>query len=210
MDLDVDALIADLRRAHGAHTAILYGSIARGDATSGSDIDVAAFADVKKTLRDARRWNGRYLDGFVYPTAKAGEKPDEDMLKLVGGRVLLDERGLAGPLLAACAALGREPPPALPEDELRMIRVWSHKSLERARRGDVEAHYRRHWLCYELLENHYALRGLRYPGAKIALAEMRREDPETFGLFARALAPEATLDALAALVNYVAGPRPEA
>jgi predicted nucleotidyltransferase len=37
---------------------ILYGSHARGDATSASDIDVAGFAEVPTTKRDARLWNG--------------------------------------------------------------------------------------------------------------------------------------------------------
>jgi Nucleotidyltransferase domain len=38
MELD-SALVGDLRRAHGVHTVILYGSRARGDATAESDVD---------------------------------------------------------------------------------------------------------------------------------------------------------------------------
>ena len=49
-----DALVAELVSAHRAHTIILYGSRARGDATAESDIDVATFAEVPTTLRDAR------------------------------------------------------------------------------------------------------------------------------------------------------------
>src|SRR5512140_1895209 len=98
MDLDSE-LIAEMRRAHGVHTLILYGSLARGDATRESDIDAAGFADVAETYRDARTWNDLVLDGFVYPTAIAETTVDPDMLKLCGGRILLDERGLATPLL---------------------------------------------------------------------------------------------------------------
>jgi hypothetical protein len=61
-------LVEDQRKTHGVHTLILYGSHARGDATPESDIDVAGFADVATTLRDARLWNGVFLDAFVYPT----------------------------------------------------------------------------------------------------------------------------------------------
>jgi len=52
------ALIDELRRVHGVHTLLLYGSRARGDATPESDIDVAGYADVAETTRDARLWHG--------------------------------------------------------------------------------------------------------------------------------------------------------
>ena len=196
------ALIEDLRRDHGVHTLILYGSRARGDATTESDVDVAGFAEVSETVRDARLWNGMFLDAFVYPTALA-TAPDADMLKLCGGRVLLDEQELAVPLLEQLAALDRKGPPTLPESELQMRRVWARKMLARVRRGDVEAHYRRHWLLYQLLEDYYALRGEWYRGPKLALAALQLRAPATFAAFERALAPDGSLDALDALVDHV-------
>jgi hypothetical protein len=60
------------------------------------------------------------------------------MLKLCGGRVLLDERGLAVPLLERLAALDSQGPPKLPDSELQMRRMWAKKTLLRARRGDAE------------------------------------------------------------------------
>jgi predicted nucleotidyltransferase len=56
------ALIEDLRRAHGVHTLILYGSHARGDATSASDIDVAGFADVDPHIRKKPHGSLRRVD----------------------------------------------------------------------------------------------------------------------------------------------------
>lgn len=200
--MDDAALIEELRRAHGAHTIILYGSRARGDATAESDIDVAVLAEVAATTRDARLWRGLFLDGFVYPTAVAVES---DLLKLLGGRVLLDERGLAAPLLEALAVLDREPPPAVAEDHLQMLRVWARKMLPRIRRGDIEAHYRQHWLLQQLLEDYFTLRGERYRGPKLALAMLERDRPATFAVFARALAPGAPSEALEALVDEVVG-----
>ena len=211
------ALVDDLRQTHGVHTIVLYGSHAHGDATPASDVDVAAFADVPETVRDARPWQGWVLDAFIYPTALAptalaptalaptavAQAPDTDMLKLLGGRVLLDERGIAGPLLERLAVLDRQGPRPLPESEARMRRVWAHKMLARVRRGDAEAHYRRHWLLYQLLEDYFALRGRWYRGPKRALADLQLNAPATFVAFERALAPGASLDTLDALVEHV-------
>jgi hypothetical protein len=134
-----------------------------------SDIDVAGFADIPATMRDARVWNGRFLDAFVYLTALA-QAPGPDFLKLCGGQVLLDKRQLAASLLERLGALDREGPPPLPESEIQMRRVWARKMLLRVRLDDVEAHYRRHWLLYQLLEDFFALRGEPHRGPKLALA----------------------------------------
>ena len=202
--MDEATLLEEIRRAHRAHTVILYGSRARGDATPDSDVDFAAFADVETMTRDARRWNGLILDGFLYPTSVAGAATlDPDLLKLAGGHILLDERGLAGPLLERVAALDREPPPPVADDHCQMLRIWARKMLPRISRGDVEAHYRRHWLLYQLLEDYFTLRGERYRGPKLALAMLRDERPVTFAIFERALAPGASHDDLAALVDEV-------
>jgi predicted nucleotidyltransferase len=201
MDIDT-SLVDELRRAHGVHTVLLYGSRARGDSNPASDVDVAGYADVAATARDVRSWRGMYLDAFVYPTALA-ESPDAEMLKLLGSRVLLDERGIARPLLDKIATLERRGPPPLSESERRLRRLWARKMLGRIRRGDVEAHYRHHWLLYQILEDYYALRGVWYRGPKEAFADLRKSSPEVLAAFERALAPGASVETLEPLVGFV-------
>ena len=197
-----DALVEELVRVHGAHTVLLYGSRARGDATAESDVDVVAFAPVPETVRDARTWREMILDAFIQPTASA-ELTEIDQLKLVGARVLLDERKLAEPLLQRLEALLKTGPTPLVETEARMRRVWAHKMLARAERGDLEANYRRAWLLYQILEDHFALQGRWYPGPKRAFGELERETPLLHAAFARALAPNAPHQALVDLVELV-------
>jgi hypothetical protein len=197
------ALVAELVATHGVHTIILYGSRARGDATAESDIDVATFADVARTLRDARVWNGMYLDVFVYPTSVATSPLEDELLKLETSRVLLDERGLAASLLDRVADRIRQGPPPLTDDDRQMRTMWARKTVERVRRGDLEAHYRAHQLLFQLLEDYFALRGRWYRGPKESFAAMRRDDPTVFALFERALAPGASVDAMAAVVAAV-------
>jgi hypothetical protein len=208
--MDLDALIEELQRVHDVHLLILYGSRARGTETAESDIDVAGFADVTETTRDARLWEGLFLDGFVYPTAIASAAPDPEMLKLGGGRVLLDERQLAPALFERLGALERQGPPVLVETEQRMRRVWARKMLARIRRGDLEAHYRYHWLLYQLLEDYFVLRGAWYRGPKESFADLAVTAPATLAAFERALAPGASLEALEGLVDHVIAVSPAA
>lgn len=199
------ALVAELVRAWGAHTVLLYGSRARGDDTPESDVDVAAFADVDAPSRDARLWQGLYLDAFVLPTVEA-TRAEPEQLKLLGARVLLDARGLAGPLLARLEALDAAGPPALAPDDANTRRVWARKMLARIARDDLEARYRRAWLHYQLLEDHFALERRWYRGPKRAFVELAARDPALHAAFVAALAPGATQRELAALVERVVGP----
>lgn len=201
--LDRRALVDEMVRAHRAHTVVLYGSHARGDATEESDVDVACFADVPEGYRDARSWEGRFLDGFVYATAVAEQAATDEMTKLCGAEVLLDERGLARPMLDRLAAFANRPVEPLPETERRMRRVWAQKMLARIRRGDVEASYRWHWLLFQLLEDHYPMIGRRYFGPKRSFADLEAREPETFAAFRRALAPGASFADVEALVAHL-------
>jgi hypothetical protein len=204
-----DTLLDELRRTAPVHTVLLYGSFARGDATPESDLDVAGFADVPATRHDGRRLGSLFLDAFVYPTERAIAPPDDELRKLRGARVLLDERGLAGPLLAALDALEASPPRPLDEGARRTLGAWAHKMLARIARDDVEAHYRRHWLLMQVLEDHFALEGRWYPGPKLALAGLAEQQPALHAAFAAALYPAADLPAIAALVERVHGPPDE-
>lgn len=206
---DLGDIAARLRDEHRCHTAILYGSRARGDAGPASDYDVAGFADTATVERITGAWRSAYLDVFVYPESKL-TAPAAEMLHLRGGKVLFQKERAGEEFLAALEALHAAGPEALPESELTARRDWAWKMLDRARLADAEGNYRRAWLLTALLEDHFHLRGLWYEGSKKSLVFLAESEPDVYARFEAALLPGASLDTIAGLVEIVAGPRREA
>lgn len=199
---ELRALVEGLRQTHGAHTALLYGSLADGSAGPESDIDLALFAPIAQVRRDARWHQGRALDVFVHPETVLAE-PSAEQLYLRGAQVLAQRGDEATRFLAQLEALHAKGPQPLAPDEAQALRVWVAKMLQRLRRGDAEGDYRRHWLLMMALEDYFALRTLWYPGPKKALAWMAREAPDHHVLCAAALRPGASDEAIAAWMATV-------
>jgi Nucleotidyltransferase domain len=194
-------IVRDLRRKHRFHTLILYGSHARGDATTASDYDLLAVRKGGSRLaRDARKWRGAYIDLFIYPENKL--RPSA-LLHVRGGKVLLQRSRFGERFLARLDRLHARGPKRLPSDERTAIRVWARKMLDRIEVGDVEACFRRVWLLTALLEDYFLLRGRWYEGPKLALQWLRENEPETHRLFEKALKRPTNLTAIKALVDAV-------
>jgi uncharacterized protein len=206
---------------HGAHTAILYGSYARGDANPLSDVDLLVVRAMGPARRDARLLDGLLLDAFVESEATFAS-PDVEQLKLAPGHVLFEQDGFGTTLLDKVRALEARGPSPLPDDERQMRRVWARKSLDRARERSPEADYRRHYLLVQSLEDYFALRTRWFRGSKESLEQLAREEPGIHLAFCRALQREASDEDLARLIELVyeaqqgpsgssqfAGPQPE-
>lgn len=187
--IDLDALASELCEKHQAHTVILYGSRARGDARPTSDIDVFLVRDEGSATSDHRLWRGLWLDAWVHPSGDL-DAPEEGMLRLCGGRVLVERDGSGAALIARLEATRDAGPKAL-TDEDRALRVtWLRKTAARVRdpaRDDLEAMLRRASLLTESIETYFALRERWYPGPRGAFEHLRREDPETCARYAEAL-----------------------
>src|SRR5271166_666783 len=132
-----------LTEQFGCHTAILYGSRARGDWDAASDIDVIALRDAGEAGHVAHRWQNLFLDLFLYPTATTATP---DWLRLHGGRVLFQRGSEGDNVLSAVEDMLAAGPERLSADDMRTRRLWAEKMLLRAEKGDPEGDYRRHWL----------------------------------------------------------------
>lgn len=183
MSMDVISLARDyLMERYRPHCIILYGSHARGDAGPSSDIDIVCFCDGVEAQQDARPFHGTFLDGWIYPATALGST-DPEWLRFAGGKLLLDLTGEGKGLLERLDALlkaGRSP---MSPQERASTLVWVEKMVARAGCDELDGHYRRTWLQYELLSLYFELRGLWFLGHKQGFVYLKAQDPETHGCF---------------------------
>ena len=135
--------------------------------------------------------------------------PTEEYLKLRGSQVLLQRGVEADAFLRKLDALFQLGPKPLPADEITAIKLWAHKMVARIERADAEGNYRRVWLLMALMEDYFPIRGLWYQGPKKSLRWLEQFDGPTYDAMLRALEPNASNEAISALVHLVAG-KPDA
>jgi predicted nucleotidyltransferase len=202
--LDEAALAQEVVRRHGAHTVLLYGSRARGDATPTSDVDLIALRSAGGPLRDVTPWHGFDVDLHVFDDAGVDALVAERAPSLAHARVLV-QRGDAGShVVTRVRTRLAEPPPELPRDEWVALWAWGGKMRGRLRDPDPTfAAYRRAEVLRETLPAWCQVRRRWYLGAKPTLRSIAEVDSTTHVAYvaaARADAPITALDRLLACV----------
>lgn len=203
----LERFVRILEEDHGCHTVILYGSRARGTHTPTSDYDLLGIRTNGEDTRDARQIDGVFLDAFVRRETTVVTQP-EAFQHVRGGILLRDPRGIGARLLEDVTAILDKPPAEVSRAEIEARRTWCTKMLERIRNagpGDVEAHYRRHWLLVDLLEFYFVLRRRHYLGSKESFSWMSTHDARAYEAFAAALHPGASMEAVERVVGVVIG-----
>ena len=189
-------------KKYKCHTVILYGSRARGDATSKSDYDLMGVRKNGKKFRLAEKWNGSYLDVFIFPE-KDLAKIDEKLLYMNEAKVLFEKTNFGSRFIKKITAFLKKKYIALPPDEIEARRIWLHKMFERIKVGDIEGNYRRSWLQEALLADYFNIRRLRYWGSKESFSWLRLHDQKSYLLFQKVLATPTDLKLLKKLVEQV-------
>ena len=203
---DIERIALGVMEVHGCHTMILYGSRARGDATPQSDLDLMCIREDGPAIRDARVVEGLYIDGFVYPES-AFATLEPALLRALGGVVIRERDGFGTALLTRIRELDGRGPVPLREDERQVLKVWSHKMLDRFR-GDhgLEAQYRRMSLLVQALDDYFSLRNTWTMGPKQGFPWLLQHDASAHAVFERAAQPGASDGDFAELVRAVYGP----
>ncbi|MEO5667662.1 MAG: nucleotidyltransferase domain-containing protein [Bdellovibrionota bacterium] len=202
-------ILDELQNEHDCHTAILYGSRARGDATDTSDYDVLGLRGKEPNIMVAKPIDGYFADAFVYSDAYVDAHTTE-FLRVRGGKVLFQRGHQGTKLISKVEALYRKGPEPLRPDEIQQRKTWIDKTFARMLRGDIEAQYRRHWLLFNLLEDYFALRGLWYRGSKESFRYLADKDPKAHLLFENALSGKAKDSDIRKLCDFVRDTQPRA
>jgi hypothetical protein len=153
-------------------------------------------------LRDARLWDGVYLDIHIYPEREFAE-PKQDFLYLRGGKVLLEKDNFGSHLLAGLQELYDSGPKLLRPDEIEALVVWHRQALVRIKGGDIQGNLRRAELIPALLVHFFKTRGEWYEGSKAAFEWLKKHRPDLYAAFETALQPATPFTAIENLVMMV-------
>lgn len=205
--LDLDALVGEIRRRHEAHTVVLYGSRARGDASPSSDVDLIAIRESGGADRDVTPWRGFALDIHVYDDATLPEGIAKHAKGLEHARVLADAAGAGQRVLARARFLLAQPRPAPEGGHLRAYWGWADKMRARIRAPDPTLRaIQRAVLVAEILPAWAELRARWYGGTKESIETLRVADPAAHAALLSATRPGAEAEDLERLIDAVFHP----
>jgi hypothetical protein len=198
----VQLAVADLKKRYKSHTIILYGSYARGEATETSDIDIACFGDDVEEIKDARLFQGIYLDAWLYPTSSLDSVSESDH-RFGDGIAVVDERGLGKKHISQVQKKLLAGTEKMKEADLLHLKEWIEKMLTRASIDDLDGNYRRIWLQFELLSLYFEIRGLWFLGHKKSFSYLCEHDSEAYVLFKTMYSSPKSNTCLRKLANHV-------
>ncbi len=153
-------------------------------------------------MRDARLWQGVYLDIFVHPKS-AIEHPPPEMLEMRHGKILREKEDTAKIFFSKLEEVFKAGPKKLPPDEIEALVTWHLKALDRIRLGGMQGLFRRSELIPALLEHYFTTRGQWYRGPKASFHWLEENRPDLFEAFQNALNPSAASSAFEKLVILV-------
>ncbi|PEB51450.1 DNA polymerase III subunit beta [Bacillus pseudomycoides] len=191
-----------LIQEYKCHSIILYGSYVNGDYTEESDIDIVCFTDEENMKsNDTSIVGNKQLDAWIYKTEKMEDI--EGFLRIRGGKVLLDKKGLCKGFLHKINELFQQGPKQLTLEEKHFLQSWIQKMHRRAQKGDVEGNYRYHWLLVDSLSIYFSLKDIWYLGPKQSLKWLYENEREVYVLFDRVLGPNAETENINQLVEHI-------
>jgi predicted nucleotidyltransferase len=201
-DTNLALIVHTLKSKFKCHTALLYGSRARGLAGPISDYDVVGICHRGSKTRIAKKENGVYWDLFVYPE-KDLKKLTAQHLSWRNAKVLFQKGQYGNRLVKRIKKLVSTPFKPDPQYEIDVRIAWAEKQLDRIAIADTHGLFRRVELQNAAIEHYFQVRRKRFWGPKAALQWLEKNDPKTFKLFSQVYRKPDDMKALKALVKRV-------
>jgi predicted nucleotidyltransferase len=196
------SIVSHLTHKYGCHTVILYGSRARGLATSTSDYDVVGICKSGAKTRITKKQNGFYWDVFVYPE-KDLRKLGSDQLAWKGAKLLFRKGSYGNKLISRIKELVKKPYEPIPKYEIDALKVWAQKELDRCKKTDTHGLYRRAEFQSVLLKDYFLIRKKKFWGPKEAIQWLKKKDTITYKLLTRSLKSPTNLTFLKLAATHI-------
>ncbi len=201
-DPHLQSIVNTLKSKYKCHTALLYGSRARGKAGPISDYDVVGIRRSGTKTRIAKKVAGAYWDLFVFPE-KALKKLNSEHLSWRNPIILFEKGQYGGRLVQRIQKLVKKPFKPDPQYEIDVTIAWAEKQLERIALADTHGLYRRIELQQAAIGHYFQVRRLRYWGPKAGLQWLQENDSTTYRLYKKVYQDPANMRALNNLVKRV-------
>ncbi len=179
-------IIEQFKARYDIHTAILYGSRARGNFNDKSDYDLLFVIDAAESSRINDKVGEYYLDVFIKPTSEI-INPTIAHLYMHDGIVLFEKENIGSEFLSSLKKIYNQGPKILSSEEKKVMKNWSEKMLERIFVGDIESDYRAHELIISLLEEYFHQRDMWYEGPKKSLQWLNENDFVFYSTYRKAM-----------------------
>lgn len=204
LDPHIQSIIKVLKSKYKCHTALLYGSRARGEAGPLSDYDIVGIRQSGSKTRLAKKSNGAYWDLFVYPE-KDLKKLNTEHLSWRNPVILFEKDQYGQRLVQRIQKLIKKPFKPDPQYEIDVTIAWAEKQFDRIALGDTHGFYRRIELQQAAIGHYFQIRRLPYWGPKAGLKWLSENDSTTYNLFKKVYQDPSNVTSLRNLVKRVYG-----
>lgn len=184
---------------------ILYGSRARGTATSKSDYDIIGLQASGEATTHQEFFKDTYLDISLYPP-KEDDESDSPSFSFWQEAVILHQPHDEGEqFVNAVKKEFYQNKKDLSQEKILKIRMLTI-NFDRAQKDETREHFYRHRFLKLALVVYFPIRNLTYMGPRKSFEWLQENDPLTYASFKKAFAPSANAEDFLALLKQVAGP----
>jgi|GEM_PF-601105 len=199
-------IVQHIREKYAASAVILHGSRARGEASEKSDYDIIGVLKSGEPQEYLEDFKGARLDIALYP--QKIDKEDAEDLPIAffwEEAAILHQRHHEGEQfikdIKKAFFIKKNDCFQTRKDRVRSLII----NLDRSQENEIREHFYRHRFLTLSLVEYFPIRNLVYKGPRKSLGWLKKNDPLTYKAVSKAMAPQASIEDLHALLKQVAG-----